>query len=481
MALYHFSATQIKRSAGQSAIAAAAYRAGEKLFSTYYNEYSDYTQKGGVVHSEIFLPAYAPPEYCDRAALWNAVEHFEKHPQAQLAYSFDIALQNELTMDENIELARAFVQNCFVDRGMIADLAVHAPEKENGIQNPHFHVLTTMRPLNKDGTFGQKQQREYMLNENGERIRDESRNYVFNAVHTTDWHKPETLEAWRAKWCEIVNAKFAEKKLDCRIDHRSYARQGIDQIPTVHEGPNVRKMEAKGIRTEKGSLNRWIAATNRILHNLKKQIESLSDWIAELRTELSKPQEPTLYERLISYYEQRNAGAWSQPAHVQNLKRLNAAINYLNEHNLTTAEDLAERISDLRDLLSAHKKKTDACHAQIHELQERIRYAEQVKRYRPIAEEYEKIRWKSKREKFKYEHDYELNLYYLARRKLSGNPIAVSKWKQELPQLKEQYDAMTQDQRPLQEELRRLQDIRYWTTVQNTPRKTTHRTQETEL
>lgn len=296
MALYHFSATQIKRSAGQSAIASAAYRAGEKLFSTYYNELSDYTNKSGVVHSEIFLPVHAPPEYCDRATLWNAVEHFEKHPQAQLAYSFDIALPNELTMDENIELARTFVQNCFVDRGMIADFAVHAPEKENGIQNPHFHVMTTMRPLDEDGTFGQKQRREYVLDENGARIRDGSGNYVFNAVHTTNWHEPETLEAWRAKWCEMVNAKFAEKGLDCTIDHRSYVRQGIDQIPTVHEGPNVRKMEAKGIRTEKGSLNRWIA---------------------ELRAELNKPQELTLYERLISYYEQRNTGAWSQRAHVQ--------------------------------------------------------------------------------------------------------------------------------------------------------------------
>lgn len=480
MALYHFSASQIKRSAGQSAIASAAYRAGENLFSTYYNEYSDYTHKGGVVHTEIFLPVNAPPEYCDRATLWNAVEHSEKHPQAQLAYSFDIALQNELTMDENIELARTFVQTCFVDRGMIADLAVHAPEKESGIQNPHFHVMTTMRPLNKDGTFGQKQRREYVLDENGERIRDESGNYVFNAVHTTDWHEPEMLEAWRAKWCEMVNAKFAKKELDCRIDHRSYARQESNQIPTVHEGPNVRKMEAKGIRTEKGTLNRWITATNRMLHNLKQQIKSLSAWIAELQTELSKPQEPTLYERLISYYEQRNSGAWSQRAHVQNLKSLNTAINYLKEHDLTTAEDLAERITILRDQLAVQKKKTDAYHTQIHELQERIRYAEQVKRYLPIAEEYEKIRWKSKREKFKNEHDYELKLYYLARRKLNDKLITVSKWKQELAQLKKQYTVMTQEQRPLQEELCRLQEIRYWTTVQNTPRKTTHRTQETE-
>ena len=93
---------QIKRSAGQSAVAAAAYRAGERLYSDYYGEYSDYTRKGGVIHSEILLPPNAPPEYRDRATLWNAVEHAERHKKAQLAYSFDIALQNELTMEENI-------------------------------------------------------------------------------------------------------------------------------------------------------------------------------------------------------------------------------------------------------------------------------------------------------------------------------------------------------------------------------------------
>lgn len=108
MALYHFSVSQIKRSAGQSVLAAAAYRAGEHLYSEYYDEISDYTRKGGVLHTEILLPAHAPECFRDRATLWNAVEAAERHPKAQLAYSFDIALQNELSLNENIELARAF-------------------------------------------------------------------------------------------------------------------------------------------------------------------------------------------------------------------------------------------------------------------------------------------------------------------------------------------------------------------------------------
>ena len=155
MALYHFSVSQIKRSAGQSVLAAAAYRAGERLYSEYYDEISDYTRKGGVLHTEILLPAHAPECFRDRATLWNAVEATERHPKAQLAYSFDIALQNELSLNENIELARAFVQKEFVDRGMIADLAIHSPDKTGGIPNPHMHVMATMRPLNPDGSFAE--------------------------------------------------------------------------------------------------------------------------------------------------------------------------------------------------------------------------------------------------------------------------------------------------------------------------------------
>ena len=117
MALFHLSVTQTKRSAGQSAIASAAYRAGARLYSEYYGEYSDYTRKGGVICSDILLPSHAPPEYADRQTLWNAVEKAERGKNAQLAYSFDIALQNEFSLEENIALARQFLLENFVSRG----------------------------------------------------------------------------------------------------------------------------------------------------------------------------------------------------------------------------------------------------------------------------------------------------------------------------------------------------------------------------
>ena len=122
MALFHLSVTQTKRSAGQSAIASAAYRSGEKLYSEYYGEYSDYTRKGGVICSDILLPSHAPKEYADRQTLWNAVEKAERGKTAQLAYSFEISLQNEFSLEENIALARKFLLEQFVSRGMTVDV-----------------------------------------------------------------------------------------------------------------------------------------------------------------------------------------------------------------------------------------------------------------------------------------------------------------------------------------------------------------------
>ena len=203
MALFHLSVTQTKRSAGQSAIASAAYRAGERLYSEYYGEYSDYTRKGGVICSDILLPSHAPKEYADRQTLWNAVEKAERGKTAQLAYSFDIALQNEFSLEENIALARQFLLEQFVSRGMVVDFAVHQPDREDGgIPNPHFHVLCPIRPIEQNGKWGCKQHRVYELDEDGNRIRDADGNFVFNAVPTTDWGSPETLE-----YCRDISIK----------------------------------------------------------------------------------------------------------------------------------------------------------------------------------------------------------------------------------------------------------------------------------
>ena len=366
MALFHFTVTQTKRSKGQSAIASAAYRSGEKLYSEYYGEYSDYTRKRGVICSDILLPPHAPKEYADRQTLWNAVEKAERGKNAQLAYSFEISLQNEFSLEENIALAREFLFREFVSRGMTVDVSFHEKECEDGgTPNPHFHFLCPIRPMEQDGTWGIKQRREYVLDEEGNRIRDANGKYVFNAVPTTDWGSPETLEHWREAWAEMCNAKFAEKGLDVRIDHRSYERQGVDLLPTIHEEATVRAMEKKGIRTEKGEFNRWIKATNAVIKDIRKKISLLFDWITEIKAELAKPQTPDLVSLLNDYYTQRKAGAYSQKGKISNLKEMNETYNYLRANGIYNLEDLESRLQSHRTTVDGLKTTMDSQNARM--------------------------------------------------------------------------------------------------------------------
>ena len=417
MALFHLNVTQIKRSKGQSAIAAAAYRAGEKLYSEYYGETSDYTNKGGVICSEILLPDHAPREYADRQTLWNAVEKAERGKNAQLAYSFDIALQNEFSLDENIALARQFLLEHFVSRGMVVDFAIHVPDKEDGgIQNPHFHVMAPIRPIEANGKWGMKQRRVYEQDEEGNRLLDADGNYIFNAVPTTDWGSPETLEYWREQWAALCNAKFEEKGNGERIDHRSYERQGMDLLPTIHEGPAVRQMEAKGIRTDKGEFNRWIKATNSVIRDIKKKIAALLDWLKEVKEELAKPQTPDLFALLQAYFDQRNSGAYSQRAKTNNLKEYSQLCQYLLDHGITDITTLETHVSDLRTTTDSLKKKLDVQTAEMKMLQKIPEYFEDYKRLKPVFDGLQKIKFTKAREKYKADHAADLKRFYEARR-----------------------------------------------------------------
>ena len=466
IALFHFHVTQIKRSAGQSAVAAAAYRAGEKLHSTYYGEDSDYTRKGGVICSEILLPSHAPSEYADRETLWNAVEKAERGKKAQLAYSFDIALQNEFSMQENIDLARQFLLDNFVNRGMVADFAVHQPDKEDGgISNPHFHVMCPIRPIELDGRWGNKQRREYVLDEHGERVLDEAGNYVFNAVPTTDWGKPETLEAWRQSWAELCNAMFAEKNLDCRIDHRSFARQGVDLIPTQHEGPTVRAMEAKGIRTDKGNLNRFIRKTNALLREAKEKITALIGWLKDVKAELAKPQPPMLNDLLALHCSIRNKSAYSNKAKNANLQRYAEAFNFLQSKNLYTVDDLETTLHSMQDKIDTLKKSASAKQSRIKEVNELLRMVDYYKSGKPAADKLKSIRFEKSRQKYKAEHDDELRTFYMAERKLKSyfkdGKLPITAWRREREQLKQEYRDIQTEFSPLHADAKKLWAIHY--------------------
>ena len=449
-------------------MAAAAYRAGEKLHSKYYGEDSDYTRKGGVICSEILLPSHAPPEYADRETLWNAVEKAERGKKAQLAYSFDIALQNEFSMQENIALARQFLLENFVSRGMVVDFSVHSPDKEDGgISNPHFHVMCPIRPIESDGSWGNKQRREYVLDEHGERVLDEAGNgnYVFNAVSTTDWGKPETLETWRQGWAETCNAKFAEKGLDCRIDHRSYERQGIEQIPTIHEGPSVRAMEAKGIRTDKGDLNRWIRKTNAMLREAKQKIAALIGWMKDVKAELSNPQPPTLNDLLALHCANRNKGAYSNKAKNANLQRYAEAFSFLQSKNLYTVDDLENTLHAMQNKIDTLKKSASAKQSRIKELDELFRMAQYYVDGKPVADKLRSIRFEKSRQKYKSEHDDTLRTFYMAERKLKpyfkDGKLPITAWRREREQLEQEYRNIQSDLSPLHADAKKLWAIHY--------------------
>lgn len=186
MAIYHCSIKIISRGEGRSAVAAAAYRAGEKITNEFDGEIHDYTRKGGVVHMETLLPAQAPAAYQDRSVLWNAVEKIEKAKNAQLAREIELALPCELTREQGISLVREYVKRHFVAEGMCADIAVH----DTGGGNPHAHVMLTMRPIEQGATWGAKQKKEYILDRNGNKIYDrKKRQYKCKSVPATDWNE----------------------------------------------------------------------------------------------------------------------------------------------------------------------------------------------------------------------------------------------------------------------------------------------------
>ena len=465
MAVFHLSVTQIKRSAGQSAVASAAYRAGEKLYSEYYGEYSDYTNKSGVIYSEIMLPSYVPKEYSDRQTLWNAVEKAERGKNAQLAYSFDIALQNELSTEENIELARQFLSEHFLSKGMIVDFAVHQPDKKNGgISNPHFHVLCPIRPVEFNGKWGCKQHRVYALDENGNRLKDKNGRYVFKAVPSTDWGNPETLEFWRKQWAAMCNARFKEKGLKISIDNRSYEKQGVDLLPTVHEGANVRAMEEKGIKTEKGEFNRWVKATNALIREIRKRIASLFEWLSEIKHELVKQHSPDFVSLLNAYYSYRNSGACSQKAKVGNLKRMSETINYLEENRLFTIEDLENSLKSKRSRINSLKAAMDKRNARMKAIRQLKNYSETFKNLRPVFEEFQKIRFEKPKARYREEHESELKQFFMIRRKLRkefpDGKFDMKKLSSEYQKLEEANAAAYKDFKTVRNDLQQLWRIR---------------------
>ena len=336
MAIYHCSIKIIKRSQGRSAVAAAAYRSGEKLTNEWDGMTHDYAKKGGVVHTEILLPMYAPTAFQDRSALWNSVEKIEKSRNAQLAREIEIALPVELSRKEQIGLIRDYAQNIFVSVGMCADVALH----DKGDGNPHAHILLTMRPFREDGSWDAKCLKEYDLDKHGQRIRLKSGAFKSHRVDTTDWNEPTKAEEWRAAWADYTNHALEQKGLSERIDHRSYERQGIEQIPSVHMGVAATQMERRGIPTEKGNVNREVAAQNKLLKEIKARLTRLYNWSEKQATQPKR----SVLEQLQQARNTIQTTTYGK-ARVRNEDV--ALFNLLQERKISSIPILHEKISDM--------------------------------------------------------------------------------------------------------------------------------------
>lgn len=241
MAIYHLSSQIISRAKGRSAVAAAAYRSGERLLDERTGLVHDYTRKQGIAETFIEAPENAPSWVSDRQELWNAVESKERRKDSQLCRELDIALPVELSEAQQTELLRGYVREQFAARGMVADVAIHRGDRGN----PHAHVMLTMRGVGPEGFEG----------------KDRS------------WNDRQLHQEWRRSWERHANRELERVGSFERIDHRSHEDRGIDRAPTVHEGPDVREMEARGIRTDRGELNRRVQERDHRRDRLQREAD----------------------------------------------------------------------------------------------------------------------------------------------------------------------------------------------------------------
>ena len=423
LAIYHCSIKIFSRSKGKSAVAAAAYRAAEKITNEYDGKIYDYTRKKGVVYSEILLPDHALTEYADRAVLWNAVEQIEKASNSQLAREIQIALPVELTVEQNISLVQDYVKKHFVSAGMCADLAIH----DTGEGNPHAHILLTMRPIEQDGTWGAKSKKEYILDSQGEKIPLKSGEFKSRKISANDWNEQTKAEVWREGWAVAVNAALEKQNLEIRVDHRSYERQGIDQIPTIHLGMAAHQMEQRGIPTERGNINREIRALNRQLRKLKSQISKAKKDISKLA---KRPEPPTV----------------------------------IDEGKPFTMKDAEREIKDMMGNQSELQSRLKRIDGRLKVLVPCLKQAEIYKKNKPFYDEYKALP-PSKQKKYAVEHKKELDLFksanaYLNKHRNKDGKIPLASWIKEHGELTRQKNEISKSTMSLSEQLKQVDRIR---------------------
>ena len=386
MAIYHLEAKVISRGIGRSAVAASAYMSCSKIFNDYDGVQHDYTRKHGLIYEQVLLPPQAPPEWQDRSVLWNEVEEAEKTKDSRLAREFVVALPMELSKEKNISLISEYVKDNFVAYGMCADFCIHDTDGHN----PHAHIMLTVRPLDKNGKWQSKTEKEYLCVKNGEekgftsaefksaqadgwekqyqyfvgkkkvymppsqaegleRVSKypKSTRYGRQNPITERWNSEEQLQIWRKNWADISNKYLEIAKSESRIDHRSHKARGIDEQPTIYEGISARIVEKKGGISERCELNRQIKEDNRILREIKKRIRKLTEAVKRTLPAVAETLEKLRSTMIHCRYVINFADRW------KTAKTAEAAR--LKIH----CDDYSEIIAELKSKISERRQKQD--------------------------------------------------------------------------------------------------------------------------
>ncbi|HEL0784303.1 MobA/MobL family protein [Streptococcus equi subsp. zooepidemicus] len=471
MAIYHLSIKIISRGKGKSAVAASAYRSGEKIKNEYDGIVHDFTRKGGIAYTEILLPQNAPEEFSNRSVLWNSVEKIEKSKNSQLAREIEIALPKELNREKQIELVRKYVKENFVKVGMCADIALH--DKNDG--NPHAHILLTMRPLNEDKTWGAKSKKEYILDENGEKIKLKNGNYKTKKIDTVDWNEQDKAEEWRKSWADITNKYLEENSIQEKVDHRSYQRQGIEQIPTIHLGVSATQMERKGIATDRGNINREIKHQNAILREIAIRIKALMRWIRSLtkdkNNDTSKDKQDDMAIQSTTLPKQNDLTDMLSHLIKENadnsnldLEKYIESYQFLKEKNITSISELKESISSLRDKSYKTTRALKDTEKKINDRVQLIDQAEKYLKHKDTYKAYTKLK-KNKQEYFYNEHTAEIILFESAKKYLKehlgeSKNLAISKWKSEVDTLKKEKKSLYNQILEIREEVGQAEKVK---------------------
>ena len=423
IAIYHYSIKIISRAKGKSSVAAAAYRAGETIRNENDGCLHDYSRKKGIVYTKVLLPKHAPLEYANRATLWNAVEKCERYKTAQLAREIEIALPVELSRVQNLSLVRSYVQEIFVDAGMCADVCLH----DNGDGNPHAHIMLTVRPIEKDGTWGQKSH-----TVNGQKI------------PTVDWNKYDKVEEWRFEWASFTNRFLQSAAHSEQLDHRSYERQGIEQIPTIHMGSAAWRMEQRGITTERGNKNRKIISMNQELRRLRARIGKLQKWIdAETKSDeqsanLSKLLTSNNLLSLLSNILESGESK-SRRKKVIDLQTAAKAWAFLQDNRITTLSELGTKVTSMRGALNDIRDKVKPIERRLGTLNEHFVQVEIYRAHNALYKQYMKTNPKQQAS-FYEQHRAEIALHESAQKYLNTllngrKKIPLATWKAEAKEL----------------------------------------------